>query len=169
MKKYMVAVLGLASVALSIQSHGATHMSVEQLNNEMNNCYQQTEYTINGSNRSSISIRPCVRVIRNTWTSRHNKALSYVNLGIIQSYQGEQSKAINSFNRGLKLNPQVQQAHLALGQIYLSSMEYAKAKHHLEKAMASQPYNMKLVSLLAKVKQLLAKRIPDNIGNTQQG
>lgn len=81
---------------------------------------------------------------------------SLCNLGIIESSNGNRSKAFDCFTRSLTLEPRHFESHYNLGNLYFDISDYSLARTHYEFAMEVNPgyanlyYNLGLVLALEK-------------------
>ncbi|HHP7242616.1 MAG TPA: tetratricopeptide repeat protein [Cyclobacteriaceae bacterium] len=79
---------------------------------------------------------------------------SYCNLGIIETREGNFTKAIDYFTRSLSYEPRLMEAHYNLGNIYSEMRNYDLAKLHYEIALQIDPgfsniyYNLAIVLAL---------------------
>ena len=79
---------------------------------------------------------------------------AYCNLGIIQSKQGNMSKAFDSFTNSLKIDPRHFEAHFNLGNMYFDVNDLRLAQLHYELAAEVDPsfpnvyFNLALVQAI---------------------
>jgi tetratricopeptide (TPR) repeat protein len=79
---------------------------------------------------------------------------AYCNLGIIQSKQGNMSKAFDSFTNSLKIDPRHFEAHFNLGNMYFDVNDLRLAQLHYELAAEVDPlfpnvyFNLALVQAM---------------------
>jgi Flp pilus assembly protein TadD len=79
---------------------------------------------------------------------------AYCNLGIIQSKQGNMSKAFDSFTSSLKIDPRHFEAHFNLGNMYFDVNDLRLAQLHYELAAEVDPsfpnvyFNLALVQAI---------------------
>lgn len=102
---------------------------------------------------------------------------AYCNLGIIESKQGNATKAFDCFTTSLKCNPRHFESHFNLGNMYFDLNDFRLAQIHYELAAQVEPsfpnvyFNLALVhainnSLTAAVEALTRyqKMVPGDVG-----
>ena len=77
--------------------------------------------------------------------------LTQFNLGILYKMQGNISKAIESFQNSLQVNPHYTEAYYQLATTHLKIKNKESAKLSLEKALQADPANEKFKKLYEQV------------------
>ena len=77
--------------------------------------------------------------------------LTQFNLGVLFKTQGNITKAIQSFQKSLQVNPQYLEAYYQLATTHLKAKNKESAKLSLERALQVDPKNEKFKKLYDKV------------------
>jgi tetratricopeptide (TPR) repeat protein len=77
---------------------------------------------------------------------KNEKALHYVNLGLVEYALGEKNLAIRNFRKALEISPEDGSAAANLGAIYAREKDYAKAVIALEMAHRRGPRDLKTLN-----------------------
>ena len=119
-KATAVALAGLGFVALAAPAGAA----VSVLNGTLaNSCYQAAEF---GS--SSIEgLRVCSLALDETALSTRDRAATYINLGIVRSRSDDSEGALDSYNRGLALDPSLGEGYVDRGAVQIVLKNYQAA------------------------------------------
>ena len=127
-KATAVALAGLGFVALAAPAGAA----VSVLNGTLaNSCYQAAEF---GS--SSIEgLRVCSLALDETALSTRDRAATYINLGIVRSRSDDSEGALDSYNRGLALDPSLGEGYVDRGAVQIVLKNYQAAIADITKGL----------------------------------
>jgi tetratricopeptide (TPR) repeat protein len=79
--------------------------------------------------------------INQDWLDKYVLAGIWSNLGTVYSYQGDNKKAIDTYNEAIKLNPRYVEAWIDKGHALLSDMRLIEAVDAFDKAIKIDPMN----------------------------
>jgi tetratricopeptide (TPR) repeat protein len=87
------------------------------------------------------SLRICNEALNNS-LSLHDRAATFVNLGIILHARGENEEAMMDFKQCLSIMPDQADAYLNLGVAYVTLKQYDTALTNIEKGISLHPSDM---------------------------
>jgi tetratricopeptide (TPR) repeat protein len=85
-------------------------------------------------------VNECSEINQN-WLDKYSLAGTWSNLGTIYSYQGDNKKAIDTYNEAIKLNPGYVEAWIDKGHALLSNKKLIEAIDAFDKAIKIDPKN----------------------------
>jgi tetratricopeptide (TPR) repeat protein len=77
--------------------------------------------------------------------------LTHFNLGVLYQTEGKFNKAIDSFQKSLKINPFYTEAYYQLATTHLKTNNKESAKQSLKKGLQAEPNNLRFQELYNKV------------------
>jgi tetratricopeptide (TPR) repeat protein len=83
-----------------------------------------------------------------------NSALVHKLLGIAHEWQGNETKAIEEFERALRINPRMPEMAFAIGFLYFKQQRYAEARRWLERELELDPCSAKTHHYLGEIDYL---------------
>jgi len=125
----------LSMLGLHVLPVTAGHLSVNQMNINLDKCYQQTELVQQKSEAKELSIYACTKVLSNDWLSKETESNTRLNRGIVYMAQGQYEKAKKDFKRSISLNPNSYPAHVALAQLLYKDNDFVGALKHYDVAI----------------------------------
>jgi len=124
-----IAVLGLGFVGLAVPADAA----VSVLNGTLaSSCYQAAEY--GGS--SLEGVRLCSLALQETALSSRDRAATYINLGIVKARSDDPEGALDSYNRGLAIDPSLGEGYVDRGSVQIMLKNYQAAIADITKGLA---------------------------------
>ncbi|HEY8947425.1 MAG TPA: hypothetical protein VIM56_00930 [Rhizomicrobium sp.] len=124
-----IAVLGLGFVGLGVPADAA----VSVLNGTLaGSCYQAAEY--GGS--SLEGVRLCSLALQETALSSRDRAATYINLGIVKARSDDPEGALDSYNRGLAIDPSLGEGYVDRGSVQIMLKNYQAAIADITKGLA---------------------------------
>jgi tetratricopeptide (TPR) repeat protein len=128
-KAAVLAIAGLGFAAWSASADAA----VSVLNGTLaNSCYQAAEF--GGS--SVEGVRLCTVALQETALSQRDRAATYINLGIVRSRSGDPEGALDSYNRGLDIDPSLGEGYVDRGAVHILLKNYQAAIADITKGLA---------------------------------
>lgn len=96
-----------------------------------NSCYQAAEF--GGS--SIEGERLCTLALQETALSARDRAATYINLGIVRSRNGDSEGALDSYNRGLDIDPSLGEGYVDRGAVQILLKNYQAAIADITKGL----------------------------------
>jgi tetratricopeptide (TPR) repeat protein len=125
------AVLAIAGIGLAAWTAPAG-AAVSVLNGTLaNSCFQAAEY---GSG-SKDSVRLCLTALEEAALTSRDRAATYINLGIVRSRIGDAEGALDSYNRGLAIDPSLGEGYVDRGAVQIMLKNYQAAIADITKGL----------------------------------
>lgn len=90
-------------------------------------------------------------------TAAEKASTRHLNMGLVMEQRAMNDSAIREFLEAIRLKPDLAQAHIELGCLYLDKGEIAKAQQAIEKGLQLEPDSLKALICQAKLKALHGK------------
>jgi len=122
-------IAGLGAAALSAPADAA----ISVLNGTLaQSCYQAAEF--GGS--SIEGVRLCSLALQETALSSRDRAATYINLGIVRGRSGDAEGALDSYNRGLDIDPSLGEGYVDRGAVQIMLKNYQAAIADITKGLS---------------------------------
>jgi len=122
-----IAALGFAALASSADA------AVSVLNGTLaHSCFEAAEF---GSDGSTEDVRLCSRALEETALSAHDRAATLINLGIVRGRNNDTEGALDSYNKGLAIDPSLGEGYVDRGAIQILRKQYKEAVADITKGL----------------------------------
>lgn len=125
MKNLKTKVLMFCALSILVgRSAGASSLSIEMFNVNIEACYQNTFVQQQQGNSLHELLLPCTRIINDErLTTRYNEAIALYNRGLIRKSFGQIELAQKDLERSVKLYSDNQFAHIVLAELRKPSVD----------------------------------------------
>lgn len=128
-KTMVLAIAGLGLAAWAAPANAA----VSVLNGTLaSSCFQAAEY----GGASKDSVRLCTTALEESALSTRDRAATYINLGIVRSRIGDAEGALDSYNRGLEIDPSLGEGYVDRGAVQIMLKNYQAAIADITQGLA---------------------------------
>lgn len=126
------AVLAIAGLGFAAWT-AAADAAISVVNGTLaSSCFQAAEY----GSATKDSVRLCTIAVEEAALTQRDRAATYINLGIIHSRLGNAQDALNSYNRGLEIDPSLGEGYVDRGAVQIMLKNYQAAIADITKGLS---------------------------------
>lgn len=151
----------IATLVAAVASHhtlATTHLSVSELNENTEACYQETQLRERGTSRRGLDERSCSRVIENRWTRDDIKTTALFNRALIRHFNRDLEGASADMERLVKVSPAHAAGHALLAQLKHKSGQLSAALVHYDNAIKLGSHSAHIRKMRESAAQRLAQQ-----------
>jgi len=127
-----IAVIAMAGFGLAALTASAD-AAVSVLNGTLaHSCFEAAEF---GSDGSTEDVRLCSRALEETALSSHDRAATLINLGIVRGRNNDPEGALESYNKGLQIDPSLGEGYVDRGAVLILLKRYKDAVADITKGL----------------------------------
>ncbi len=127
--------IGAAFAALIVASPAARAAEMVLGSGSAHSCYDAALH----GRADSIAVRSCDDALSDDRLSRHDRAATYVNRGILYLHRHSADDAAADFSSAVRIEPDLAEAYTNRGNLMLQRGQYAEAKAAYDQALERNP------------------------------